>query len=120
MQEENFRATAETDATQTKEEAGSAVAEADCTGGETGKADGAEKAAYDYGMLLRALSEEEVRERLIFGNEELCNEIIGRYLDELTYPRGVPLVRGFSAISPLPVPKSLDEAKAIVDKGKIK
>ena len=70
--------------------------------------------------LMRALSDTDVRERLIFGNEEICNEIISRYLDELSYPKSVPLVRGFSALSPLPRPKSLSEAKAIVDKGKIK
>ena len=124
MEEEKFEATV-TEAAQGNEEAGSLTEAVEIAGGETGtgsqieRACDAESRRDNYEELLRALSDSTVRERLIFGNEEICNEVIRRYLDELAQPKGVPLVRGFSALSPLPRPKSLSEAKAIVDKGKI-
>ena len=122
MQEENIETAKAADAAQEKEGACSVTAEALIdTGGETREAaNKALREADEYDNLSRALRDRDVRERLIFGNEEICNEIITRYLDEMSAPRSVPLVRGFSAISPLPRPKSLDEAKAIVDKGKIR
>lgn len=69
----------------------------------------------NYAMLERALSDCEIKEKLIFGNEQLCNEVIGRYIEELSGGFSVPVVRGFSALSPLPKPKTLGEAKRIVD-----
>ena len=67
-----------------------------------------------YAMLEKALADDEMKEKLIFGNERLVNEIIERYIDELS-GFSVPVVRGFSALSPLPKPKTLSEAKKIVD-----
>lgn len=62
--------------------------------------------------IKNALGREEVRE-LIYGNDEIVNEVIERYLRSLS--RGVPVVRGLSALAPVRRPKTLSEAKAIVD-----
>lgn len=54
-------------------------------------------------------------EEAIFANERLCNAIITRFLSELYEQRSAPVVRGRSALSPLPRPHTLQEAKRIVD-----
>lgn len=126
MQDEKIEATATTVA-QENEEADCVADAVEIAGGKTytaadseiERACGAESGIMSE-ELLRALGDREVRERFIFGNEEICNEVIRRYLDELATPKSVPIVRGFSALSPLPRPRSLMEAKAIVDKGKLK
>ncbi len=66
-------------------------------------------------VLIAALNDPARRERLIFADEALVNEVIGRYLDELAGRASVPVVRGFAALSPLPRPTNLREAKRIVD-----
>ena len=71
-------------------------------------------ACYDAGQSIEdALKREEVRQ-LIYENDEIVNEIIERYLRSLSCS-SVPVVRGLSALTPVPKPKTLDEAKAIVD-----
>lgn len=67
--------------------------------------------------IARALCDEGVRERLIYGNESLMNAVIGRYLDELAGGSSVPVVRGYASLRPVRKPKTLEEAKRIVDGG---
>lgn len=66
-------------------------------------------------QVRAALRDAERRERLIFGDEALYNLIIERYLDELSGAASVPVVRGYSALRPVHKPKTLWEAKQIVD-----
>ena len=63
--------------------------------------------------IRNALNSEEVRQ-LIYENDEIVNEVIERYLRSLS-GSSVPVVRGLSALTPVPKPKTLSEAKAIVD-----
>lgn len=83
--------------------------------GDKKDADRAETQIISDELLLRALDDEGLRERLIYTNESLCNAVIARYLDELSGSASVPVVRGFAALHPLPRPKTLQEAKRIVD-----
>lgn len=66
-------------------------------------------------QVRAVLQDAERRERLIFGDEALYNLIIERYLEELSGAVGVPVVRGYSALRPVRKPKTLLEAKQIVD-----
>ncbi len=66
-------------------------------------------------QLAAALSDAGRRERLVFSNDELVNAVIERYLDELSGIKSVPVVRGLSALCPVAKPKTLGEAKKIVD-----
>lgn len=70
-------------------------------------------------QIVRALGDEDVRERLIFGNLSLMNAVIERYLDELAGGKSVPVVRGYASLCPVRKPKTLEEAKRIVDGGGI-
>ena len=65
--------------------------------------------------LMAALSDEGRREKLVFSNDALVNAVIERYLDELSGAKSVPVVRGLSALCPVAKPKTLGEAKKIVD-----
>lgn len=69
----------------------------------------------DEEIARRVLRQDEARERLIFGDEALVNEVIARYLLELERAPAIPVVRGYCALSPVPKPKTLDDAKRIVD-----
>lgn len=69
----------------------------------------------DYEAIEEALKSGDAREKLIFANEEICNEVIVRYLEELSSAPKVPIVRGYSALSPLSKPRTLSDAKRIVD-----
>ena len=51
----------------------------------------------------------------ILENEQVCNEVIARFLSELYEQKTAPVVRGKSALCPIPRPRSLEEAKKIVD-----
>lgn len=66
-------------------------------------------------QLRQAIADPVRRERLVFADEQLCNEVIARYLTELAATPAVPTLRGFAALSPLPKPRTLSEAKDIVD-----
>ncbi len=61
-------------------------------------------------------SREQLRES-VFSDEELCNEVIERYLSELARSECVPVVKGYSALCALPKPKTLEDAKKLVDGG---
>ena len=52
---------------------------------------------------------------MVFSNDALVNAVIERYLDELSGAKSVPVVRGLSALCPVAKPKTLGEAKKIVD-----
>ena len=70
-----------------------------------------------------ALTEKEVQALLarpevaeaIFADEALCNEVIARFISELYAQKPAPTLRGKSALLPIPRPRSLEEAKKIVD-----
>lgn len=51
----------------------------------------------------------------VFADERICNEVIARFLGELYEHRPAPVVRGRSALCPIPRPRTLQEAKRIVD-----
>ena len=85
-----------------------AAANADTTNIET-----REKASDE--AVQRALSDPARRARLLTANEALFNDVIAAYLDELCGTAAVPVMRGFGALSPLPRPRTLEEAKKIVD-----
>ena len=67
--------------------------------------------------IKEALRDSARRERVLFADETLVNEVIGRYLEELAAAASVPVVRGFSALRPVRKPRTLAEAKEIVDGG---
>lgn len=66
-------------------------------------------------MLAAALSDTARCAPLVYADEALCNEIIERYLAELAGTPQVPSVRGYAALTPIPKPKTLAQAKRIVD-----
>lgn len=68
-------------------------------------------------MWQRVLADKEWCEQNVFGNETLCNAVIARYLDELSGRASVPVVHGFAALHPVKKPRTLQEAKEIVDRG---
>ena len=59
------------------------------------------------------LKREEVREKLVYADTALCDEIIARYLAELDGVSPVPVLRGYCAVRPVAKPRSLDEAGRI-------
>ena len=69
----------------------------------------------DYETLRKALQSDEMREKLVFCDQEICNEVISRYMEELERTAFVPSVRGFSALAPVSKPRTLSDAKRIVD-----
>ncbi len=80
----------------------------------SGAATGAEELTDE--RIKEALRDGARRERVLFADETLVNEVIGRYLEELA-AASVPVVRGFSALRPVRKPRTLAEAKEIVDGG---
>ena len=72
-----------------------------------------------------ALTNEEVQALLnrpevleaVLSSEAICNEVIARFLSELYEQKPAPTLRGKSALCPIPRPRSLEEAKKIVDNG---
>lgn len=52
---------------------------------------------------------------LALADENICNAVIEKYLGELESASHVPTVRGYSALSIIPKPKTLEDAKKIVD-----
>ncbi|MDE7394536.1 MAG: hypothetical protein K2M95_00230 [Clostridiales bacterium] len=75
------------------------------------------------GAVNKVLTPEEIDALLIrpevldavLANEAICNEVIARYLSELYEQRPAPVLRGKSALCPIPRPHTLQEAKKIVD-----
>ncbi len=65
--------------------------------------------------VLEFLKKDGNFERIVLSDSEICNAVISVYLDELYGSEGVPVVRGYSALSVLPKPKNLSDAKKIID-----
>lgn len=66
-------------------------------------------------QLFDKLKEGGNLEKIVLSDEQLCNAVVERYIDELACAPHVPVVRGYCALRVLPRPKTLEDAKRIVD-----
>ena len=66
-------------------------------------------------QLFYKLKEGGNLEKIVLSDEQLCNAVVERYIDELACAPHVPVVRGYCALRVSPRPKTLEDAKRIVD-----
>lgn len=65
-------------------------------------------------FLLKELKGERLL-NMVLADERICNAVIAKYLDDISGAHSVPVIKGYSALSVLPKPKTLEDAKKIVD-----